>query len=56
MMPCQSMRHCRPVEGTVRPDGSCRWFEADVVAMTCCYPTHTGNELSSCVGGVAERP
>ena len=42
------------IEGTVRPDGSCRWFEADVVAMTCCYPAHTGNEVSSCVGGVAE--
>ena len=24
--------------------------------MTCCYPAHTGNEVSSCVGGVAERP
>ena len=44
------------IEGTVRLDGSCRWFEADVVAMTCCYPAHTGNEVSSCVGGVAERP
>ena len=24
--------------------------------MTCCCPAHTGNEVSSCVGGVAERP
>ena len=24
--------------------------------MTCCYSAHTGNEVSSCVGGVAERP
>ena len=24
--------------------------------MTCSYPAHTGNEVSSCVGGVAERP
>ena len=44
------------MEGTVRLDGSRRWFEADVVAMTCCYSAHTGNEVSSCVGGVAERP
>ena len=21
--------------------------------MTCCYSAHTGNEVSSCVGGVA---
>ena len=44
------------IEGTVRLDGSGRWFKADVVATTCCYPAHTGNEVSSCVGGVAERP
>ena len=44
------------IEGTVRLDGSRRWFEADVVAMACCYPAHTGNEVSSCVGGVAEWP
>ena len=44
------------IEGPVRLDGSRRWFEADVVAMTCCYSAHTGNEVSSCVGGVAERP
>ena len=31
-------------------------FEADVVAIAYCYPAHTGNEVSSCVGGVAERP
>ena len=24
--------------------------------MTCCYSAHTGNEVSSCVGGVAEQP
>ena len=24
--------------------------------MTCCYSAHTGNEVSSGVGGVAERP
>ena len=24
--------------------------------MTCCYSAHTGNEVSSCVGGVAKRP
>ena len=41
------------IEGPVRLDGR---FEADVVAMTCCYSAHTGNEVSSCVGGVAERP
>ena len=44
------------IEGTVRLDGSWQWFEADVVAMTCCYPAHTGNEVSPCVGGVAEQP
>ena len=44
------------IEGPVRLDGSRRWFEADVVSMTCCYSAHTGNEVSSCVGGVAERP
>ena len=44
------------IEGTVRLDGSRRWFEADVVAVACSYPAHTGNEVSSCVGGVAERP
>ena len=22
--------------------------------MMCCYPAHTGNEVSSCVGGVVE--
>ena len=33
------------IEGTVRLDGR---FEADVVVMMCCYPAHTGNEVSSC--------
>ena len=58
MRPCQLMRHCTPV----RSRGPYGWteaddnFEADVVAMMCCYPAHTGNEVSPCVGGVAERP
>ena len=56
MRPCQLMRHCTPV----RSRGLYGWTEADdnlnVVAMTCCYSAHTGNEVSSCVGGVAERP
>ena len=38
------------VPDAVRPPGGVpgrineRWFEADVVAMTC-YPAHTGNEM-----------
>ena len=50
------------VPDAVRPPGGVpgrineRWFKADVVAMTCCYSAHTGNEVSSRVGGVAERP
>ena len=31
-------------------------LKRDVVAMTWCYPTHTGNALSSFVGGVGEWP
>ena len=53
----EAMRYCTPVQsrgpyGWTEADG----FEVDVVAMTCCYPAHTGNEVSSCVGGVAEQP
>ena len=28
----------------------------DVIAMTWCYPTHTGNEVSSYVGDVVQQP
>ena len=40
------------VPDAVRPPGGVpgrineRWFKADVVAMTCCYPANTGNEVS----------
>ena len=33
-----------------------RWFEADVVVMRLYCSAHTGNVMSSCVGGAAERP
>jgi hypothetical protein len=42
------------MERTVGPDGR-RWCKVDVVAMGWCCSAHTGNEVSSCVGGVAER-
>ena len=55
-MPVNKALYAGAIEGTIRPDGSSRWFEANVVVMTRCYPAHTGNEVSSCVGGVAEWP
>ena len=54
-MPVNEALYVGVIEGTsVRPYGSWRWFEADVVVMTYCYPADTGNEVSSCVGSVAE--
>ena len=55
-MPVNEALYVGVIERTVWPDGSRGWFEADVVSMTWCYPAHTGNEVSSCVGGVVERP
>ena len=52
------MRHCTPV----RSKGPYGWTEADDglkrmwLQWACCYPAHTGNDVSSRVGGVAERP
>ena len=43
------------VEMPVRPEGARRWLEADVVVMRMYCSAHTGNEVSSCVGGAAER-
>ena len=54
-MPVNEALYTGVIERTVRPDGSGRWFEADVVAMTWCYHTHTRNEVSSCVGDVVYR-
>jgi hypothetical protein len=51
---CQSMMQC-VIESTVWPDRRRRWCKMDVVAMGWCCPTHTGNEVSSCVGGVVGR-
>ena len=39
-----------------RADGRQRWCKVDVVAMGRSCSAHTGNEVSSCVGGVAARP
>jgi hypothetical protein len=44
------------IERTVGPDGRRRWCKVDVAAMGWCCSAHTGNEVSSCVGGVAGRP
>ncbi|MCG8429875.1 MAG: hypothetical protein MJA29_01705 [Candidatus Omnitrophica bacterium] len=44
------------IEGTVWPDGRQRWCKVDVVVMGRSCSAHTGNEVSSCVGGAAARP
>jgi hypothetical protein len=42
--------------GTVGTDGKRRWCKVDMVAMRWCCSAPNGNEVSSCVGGVAALP
>jgi hypothetical protein len=44
------------IESTVGLDGRRRWCKVDMVAVGWCCSTPKGNEVSSCVGGMAARP
>ena len=43
------------IVGTVGLEEGQRRCEVGVVVRRCCCSTHTGNEVSSCVGGVVEQ-
>ena len=55
MRPWQLMRQTTPV-WTVGPKERQGRCEVGVVVRRWCCSTHTGNEVSPCVGGVAEGP
>ena len=40
---------------TVGPEERQRRCEVGVIVRRCCCSAHTGNEVSSCVGGVMEQ-